>query len=245
MQENKQTRLAAAAPGLDSLFEDVFGLNVRGLKTLGQLFAGPKEVFESARVADWRSRYTPTLRLTFSIITVFMLLSFFWAAEDGVIYQTILAQLTEAAARNPNMSPPEQILESYFAVYSFVYPLVYMVIHILVASLVWLWGPATGWVTRIRLYFGLLAVGMTFALASMIAMPFLDRKLFETYSLISMSVGFLAYGITYLRGMAGKYSLIGGIVRAGIVALIVSIGDILVALGAGISAGIWTQLIGP
>ena len=69
--------VSALPPTFDSLIEDVFGLNVRGLKTLTQLFAGPKKVFDSARVADWRSRYTPTLRLTFSIITVYMLLSFF------------------------------------------------------------------------------------------------------------------------------------------------------------------------
>ena len=186
MKRNEATRAAAIPPTLDSLIEDVFGLNLRGLKTLGHLFAAPKVVFESARVADWHNRYTPTIRLTFSIITVFMLLSFFWAAEDGVFYQSILAQLEDAAASNPDMPPPEQVLESYFAAYSVAYPFVYMFIHTLIASVVWLWGKGTGWVARVRLYFGLLAVGMIIALLSMIFMPLIEREILSIYMLIVM-----------------------------------------------------------
>lgn len=245
MNDHNQSRISAVQPGLDALIEDVFGLNLRGLKTLGQLFTGPKKVFDSARLTDWQSRYTPTLRLTFSIITLFMLLSFFWAAEDSAIYQTILAQLTEAAARNPDLPPPAEILDSYFAVYSFFYPFAYMVIHMAVASLVWMWGAGTGWVTRLRLYFGLLAVGMTFALLSMTLMPFMEAEKFGIFTLISMSVGYLAYGLTYMRGMAGMFSRIRLLIRAAAISLIISIGDILVAFGAGIGAGFWIRIFGP
>ncbi|MEO1189934.1 MAG: hypothetical protein AAFW60_12770, partial [Pseudomonadota bacterium] len=48
-------------PKLDSLIEDIFGLNVQGLRTLGGLFVSTKSVFESARVSDWRRKYTPTM----------------------------------------------------------------------------------------------------------------------------------------------------------------------------------------
>jgi len=244
MKQDKPTRIAAIQPGLDSLFEDVFGLNVRGLKTLGRLFTQPKDVFDSARVVDWHSRYTPTIRLTFSIITVFMLLSFFWAAEDGPVYQTVFAQLTEAAARNPDLPPPDQILEAYFAAYSFTYPFVYMIIHMLVGSLVWMWGPGTGWVTRIRSYFALLAVGMAIALVSILIMPSVDPELFGSYTLISMGVGYLAYGLTYARGMAGGYSSLGLIIRAFAVAFIISVGDILVAIAASAISGVWIRFFG-
>lgn len=233
---------AGFQPNFDSLIEDVFGLNVRGLKTLGQLFVGPKKVFESARVSDWHSRYTPTLRLTFSIITVFMLLSFFWAAEDGAMYQRILAVLEQSAAENPDMPDPTIVLNAYFAAYSFAYPFVYMILHTLIGSLIWLWGPGMGWVTRIRLYFSLLAVGMFFALLTILFIPFVSTEMFSLYSLIGMTIGFLAYSVTYVRGLAGTYSTLGLIVRSLVVAVIITAGDILVGLSSGLIAGTWTRM---
>ncbi|MEM9179610.1 MAG: hypothetical protein AAGA89_07855, partial [Pseudomonadota bacterium] len=77
-------------PDADALVADLFGLNVRGAKTLAHLVTQPAKVFASARVNDWQGQYTPTMRLAFSVLTVFSLLSFFWAAEDGVLYQTLL-----------------------------------------------------------------------------------------------------------------------------------------------------------
>ena len=83
MKPNDQTEIRSQQPTLDSFIEDAFGLNIRGLKTLWHLIIAPKRVLESARVTDWRERYTPTLRLTFSVITVFMLLSFFGLQKMG------------------------------------------------------------------------------------------------------------------------------------------------------------------
>jgi hypothetical protein len=237
--------VSALPPTFDSLIEDVFGLNVRGLKTLTQLFAGPKKVFDSARVADWRSRYTPTLRLTFSIITVYMLLSFFWAAEDGAMYQTILAQLQEAAARNPDMPAPELVLEAYFAAFSVSYPFIYMIIHTLIGSLIWMWGSGTTWVTRIRLYFALLAVGMFFALLMVLGIPFISTEVYWLYSLVGMIVTLIAYAATYMRGMAGTYSTLGLTLRAIAISVIITIGDIVVAISSGIGASVWIQQFGP
>lgn len=55
MQEDLNTNPADESPDFDALLSDLFGLNIRGAKTLGDLFARPKAVFESARVYDWRS----------------------------------------------------------------------------------------------------------------------------------------------------------------------------------------------
>lgn len=245
MMDTDDLSPAGLQPNFDSFIEDVFGLNVRGLKTLGQLLAGPKKVFESARVADWRSRYTPTLRLTFSIITVYMLLSFFWAAEDGAMYQTILAQLQDAATRNPDMPAPELILEAYFAAFSFTYPFIYMVIHTIIGSLIWMWGPGSSWVTRIRLYFGLLAVGMFFALLTVLVIPFISTEMFAVFSLVGMSLTFIVYIATYMRGMAGTYSTVGLTVRAVILSVTITAGDIAVAIASGFGARGWIHIFGP
>nr|WP_070960988.1 hypothetical protein [Hyphomonas sp. Mor2] len=226
-------------PGLDSLIEDVFGLNIRGLKTLWQLIIRPRDVFESARFTDWRSRYTPTIRLTFSVITVFMLLSFFWAAEDGPFYQMILVQLEEAAKTNPDLPPADQVLDAFFAAYSFSYPFVYMLIHAVIGVLVFFWGSGTGWVTRIRLYFALLVMGMTFSLFMMVLSLMIEREAFPLFALTSFALTYVVYCLTYVRGMWGVHSPIGLGARALAIGFIISIGDLLVSSGAGICASYW------
>jgi len=229
-------------PGFDSLIEDLFGLNVRGLKTVGQLFISPKKVFESARVPDWRRKYTPTIRLTFSIITVFMLLSFFWAAEDGMMYQALFAQFTEIAAASLDPVSPEQIrrdIRTAFAAYSFFYPFIYMLLHGLVGSALFIWGKGTGWVTRLRLYFGLLTVGMTVALISTLITPFLRPDMLVAFTFFGMAISVLAYWLTYARGMWGSASALGVLIRATCLALLITLVDIIVSGTAGIGAGIW------
>ena len=242
MNEVKSAEISSETPSLDSLFEDVFGLNVRGLRTIYQLIVSPKTVFESARVADWRRKYTPTIRLTFSIITVFMLLSFFWAAEDGMMYQALMAQIQEAVAANPDAPSVEQImarLDQIFAAYSFFYPILYMILHGIVASLVFVWGKGTGWVTRIRLYFGLLAVGMTVSLVTMFATPFLSKDMLMVFTFAGMTLSMLAYWVTYVRGMWGMASNIGILARATGVAMIIVFMDMVISSLAGIGAGLW------
>lgn len=245
MTDHTKSAEVTDKPGLDSLIEDLFGLNVRGLKTVGQLFVSPKQVFESARISDWRRKYTPTIRLTFSIITVFMLLSFFWAAEDGMMYQILLAQFTEMAAANPEKIPAEQIhrdIETAFAAYAFFYPFIYMLLHGLVGSVVFLWGKGTGWVTRLRLYFGLLTVGMTVALVSTLITPFLTTDMMAPFAIFGMLIAILAYWMTYARGMWGTSSTLGLLLRASFLALLITFVDMIVSGLAGFGAGIWVAI---
>jgi len=244
MTEQSKAQIANNKPGLDALVEDLFGLNFRGMKTIMQLFVSPKEVFESARVSDWRRQYTPTMRLTFSIITVFMLLSFFWAAEDGIMYQTLLAQMTEAAASDPGAPDPKNTLDARFGAYSFLYPFVYMLVHGLVGSIVFFWGDGTEWVTRVRLYFALLATGMLVALMSMAFVPFLTTDALPAFTLIGLFVSVLIYGLTYARGMWGTRSHISILVRAVLIALIITSTDLLISVLSGISARLWVTQFG-
>lgn len=242
MTDQQDREFVDDKPGLDSLFEDLFGLNVRGLSTIGQLFAVPKQVFESARVSDWRRKYTPTIRLTFSIITAYMLLSFFWAAEDGMMYQSLLASLTESMStldEPPTAEELPDMVTAALAAYSFVYPFVYMFIHGAVASLVFFWGRGTGWVTRVRLYFGLLAVGMSLSLLSILAIPFLSLDLLLPFTMIGLSAALLAYGLTFARGTWGIHSAAGTIFRAIIIAIIITGVDVIVGGLSGFAAGLW------
>ena len=241
MREEIDPNLKNEKPDFDSLLSDLFGLNVRGAKTLWDLFARPKRVFESARVFDWRSRYTPTIRLAFSILTVFSLLSFFWASEDGVLYQTLLAQFSDAFADDPNAPPIDEMIGAMFAGYNFTYPFAYMLVHMLAASILFVWGKGTPLVARIRLYFGVASVGIAFATLSVFAMPFLNPNLVLISSGVGVALNLTAYGVVYTRGMRGEFTSFGLISRAVLIALFITIVDFAVALLAGSVAGAWAN----
>ena len=229
----------------DALIEDLFGLNLKGLKTLRDLFVRPRVLFESARVPDWNEAYTPTVRLAFSLITLFTVLSFFWAAEDGPFYQTLLAQTQEANADNPNAPPAGEIVSSYFAAYSFVYPFAYMVVHGVLASLLFVWGKGTYWVVRVRLYFALLSTALVFGVASIAIMPLLQWESLLVYTFFTLGFTFAVYWWTYARGMSGEAALGKRVIGGGSTALMMIIGDLGVAVITSLASAFWTdRLIG-
>jgi len=215
---------------------------VRGAKTLAHLVTQPAKVFASARVNDWQGRYTPTMRLAFSVLTVFSLLSFFWAAEDGVLYQTLLDIFSEGFAQLPDAPPVDEFISTMFAGYNFIYPFTYMLVHSLVGSLMPVWGTGTPWVARIRLYFGVAVMGIAISVLSIAAMPFISTNIMWVWTTLAMAIGFLAYIVTYARGMEGRHSKWGLLWRAVFLASIVTITDFIVAIIAGTGAGYWAEL---
>ena len=238
MRDETKTNSQQDKPDIDSLLADLFGLNIRGAKTLYDLFRRPRAVFESARVNDWRNRHTPTVRLVFSILTVFSLLSFFWAGEDGVLYQSLESALGDV----PDRAFVAQFLPNLFASFVFIYPFVYMLTHSLIGSTVFVWGKGTSWVTRLRLYFGVASVGIAIAVLSNLAMPFVGTAGFLSIAIGTAVLSLIAYAVTYARGMAETGPQSGRTVRAVSLAIIITLADLIAALAAGSAAGFWAQL---
>jgi len=238
MQDETNSNSRPEKPDIDSLLADLFGLNIRGAKTLYDLFRRPKAVFESARVNDWRNRHTPTVRLVFSILTVFSLLSFFWAGEDGVLYQSLESALGDI----PDRAFVAQFLPKLFASFVFIYPFVYMLTHSLIGSTVFVWGKGTSWVTRLRLYFGVASVGIAIAVLSNLVMPFVGTAGFMSITIGSAALSFIAYAVTYARGMAATGPQGRRTLRAVSLAIIITLADLIAALAAGSAAGFWAQL---
>lgn len=242
MQNEVDPNQANAKPDFDSLLSDLFGLNVRGARTLWDLLARPKRVFDSARVYDWRSAYTPTMRLAFSILTVFSLLSFFWASKDGILYQTLFAEFSAEFADDPNAPSVEDMLDATFAAYNVIYPFTYMLVHTIAASVLFVWGKGTPWVARIRLYFGAASVGIAFATISVFTMPFLSLDLIVISTLLSIVLSVMVYAIIFARGMSGAFSALGLYMRAIFVALFITVVDLVAAALTGIGAGFWADI---
>ena len=228
-----------ARPGMNALLEDVFGLNVRGLRTLKDLFIRPKRVFDSARQIDWANTHTPTIRLTFSLITVYMLLSFFWAAEDGALYQGLYLQLEALSETNPNLPPVDVMIEGWFAGYSVIYPFAYMIMHFLFASFLFVWGKGISWTTRLRMYFGLLSMGMTVALLTTLFLPLITVNELLVFTVGVLGLQFVLYCVTYVRAMAGTFSVGALVWRTPFIALSILIMDFVIGMVTQVISGIW------
>ncbi|MEM7327803.1 MAG: hypothetical protein AAF437_03625 [Pseudomonadota bacterium] len=241
MRDDTERRSPGEKPDLDALIADMFGLNIRGIRTLVDLFVRPVNVFESARTFDWNSKYTPTMRLAFSFLTVFSLLSFFWAAEDGVLYQTLFDVFSDGFADRPEAPPVADWIKTMFAGYNFIYPFTYMLVHSLVGSCLLIWGNGTSWVARIRLYFCVASIGIAFSVLSIAVMPFISPSFMWTWTTMVLAIGFAAYLLTYGRGMRGRFTLWGRLWRAILLAITVTLTDFIVAIIAGTAAGSWAE----
>lgn len=232
-------------PDVDSLLSDLFGLNVRGAKTLAALFANPASIFQSARFNDWQLKYTPTMRLAFSMLTVFSLLSFFWASEDGAMYQSLLQEVQNSPNADLDEITAKQTIDAVFTGYNFTYPFAYMLLHSLIGAMIFIWGTGTSWVARIRLHFAVVSVGLSLAIASIIFIPFIEPENIAIYTIAGTLVGFAAYIITYTRGMSAMYSGVRLWGRGALLALIISITDLAIAVLASLAGSIWARFIVP
>lgn len=228
-------------PDVDSLIADLFGLNIRGARTLFDLVLRPRSVFDSARIFDWQSRYTPTLRLAFSLLTVFALLSFFWAAEDSPLYQGLLAEIMAAQTDNPDAPPPRDVVDAIFAGFSFAFPFAYMLIHSLAGAIVFVWGTGTPWVARIRLYFSVLCIGLGLSVLSMILLPLFGPETVNIYSAVGMTAGTFAYAVTYARGTSPHHRGLALWWRSVFLAVMMTVTDLLVAVVASFAGTVWAQ----
>ena len=71
---------------IDTVAEDIFGLNLRGLRSIGVLWRSPKLYFDSARHMNWRDSFTPSIRLWLFFFALLSFFKFWWVgSSDGMI----------------------------------------------------------------------------------------------------------------------------------------------------------------
>jgi hypothetical protein len=213
--------------GWDSLANDLFGLNIRGLRTMGALFTNPVKVFDAARLADWADRYTPTIRLALSLIAVTVFLRFIWASEGSPLLQITAENLSELGAVPEGRTATEFTMD-YLNAVLVTYPFTYVGLHVLMSLCVQIWGKGTPAPVRIRLYFATLVPALVMGVVLTGLFAVLDPELM----LAVTSFGFLLYTtfyfITVMRVLTG--SRVGRGWRAGLLAFLITVADLLSTL---------------
>ncbi|MEM1391285.1 MAG: hypothetical protein AAGG45_09410 [Pseudomonadota bacterium] len=229
-------------PGLDDLLEDVFGLSLRAGTTLSHLLTKPAQIAAAARSPSFKDTYTPTIRLTFSLLTLMMLLSFFWAGENSPFFE-LLRNIVESSAPEGTPDPViDSLAKDFFAKYSVVYPVIYLIFQGTVGSLVFVWGNGTPLVARLRLYFSILAIGMLWALISIGFVAMTNLEMNTTYLISALLITFLIYSLFYSFLIEGTHSGSAKIWRAVLIAIIVLIADNAISTLSAVTAGYWSAL---
>jgi len=69
--------------GSDEFFYDIFGVNIKGLKSIWTLLRRPAEYFDAARLPDWGGEHWPSIRIWLGLMGILVALQFLWASESS------------------------------------------------------------------------------------------------------------------------------------------------------------------
>ena len=203
------------ASGWDALLDDVFGLNVRGFRTMWASLFNPAKVFEAARDPGWQDRYTPAIRLVFVIFALTGSLQYLLSGEGTPLWQTVV-EAVSAYEGDLYGREVDDIAREVLLAYSVLYSIAFFVLHIPLSLIVSAWGKGVPMPVRSRLYFATLVPGTLIGLALVIGQNAISTEINQTSSLIFMALIILAYVGTIFRGLAPRMSAGGRLWRAGL-----------------------------
>lgn len=231
------------ASGWDALLDDLFGLNVRALKSMRAIIVSPRAVFDAARDADWLGRFTPSIRLAFTLIAAMVFLRFLWGGEDSALHE-----MTKSGLTNPDVlgnGDMDQFTQDYLGLWLVLFPFSYFFVHALLALLLRIWGTGTYAPVRLRLYFAALLPGLLLGVLSTIAMPMLDVALFEQTLVPALALTGLIYALTVFRGLPAAMGTQGRTWRSILFGCVALCGDLFIAVSTFVIGFAWLYERGP
>ncbi|GLQ23230.1 hypothetical protein GCM10007853_11040 [Algimonas ampicilliniresistens] len=196
--------------GFDDFLDDIFGISIKGLKSIWTLIVDPTDYFEAARHGDWQGRFTPALRIWLSIMTIMIALQFIWAA-DASSYMDSITQIPRAfvdiqikqdganieALNNYNMLDAAKRINTRNML---IYPVIFIAVFLLLSAIFRPWRNGENFVVSQRYIFGVIVpasvLGLTTTVLSYLAPP----SFYTAYTNIQLVVIGVVYAITAYRG---------------------------------------------
>lgn len=216
-QIKTDTKKTSDGLGIDDLVEDIFGLNLRGLKTIWTLIRRPWLYFEAAKTPKWQDKYTPSFRVWFSIVAIGAFFQFIWIGQNSPMFAQYLGMMNEIIeGTNASLAESDKMIDlnvfdpnvaaKTLVKYSQLFlPLGYLICMLVVAALFHSWGERLSFVVRIRYVFAIIIpgsiLGFVFAIFT-IKVPF---EIFQIVNFGGVVLMFLSYfAVAYwgpFRGM--------------------------------------------
>lgn len=226
------------ASGWDALLDDLFGLNVRALRTLAVSVIWPAKLFTAARDRDWLDRYTPSIRLVFTLIAAVVFLKFLWVNEASALFAYTQATIEAMDLEFPGRSA-EDATREYLATLLVTYPFSYFGVHAVFALMLNIWGKGTPLPVRIRLYFVTLVPLLLLGVVSTVAYAWVDPAQMDLMASLGFALLFGLYVLTLMRGLSPVHQAGPRLGRSLLGGTLMTMADLLVSLVSSLWAVTW------
>lgn len=226
---------------LDAVAEDLFGLNIRGLRSVTALWLHPAQYFSAARTPDWGSIYTPSIRLWLSFFALFSALKFWWLGSNEGMISAFADGFEQAGLMLPDDVTYRDIgKEAVLWIFGLI-PILQIGTMVILSVIFPFWGERTTLALRQRYFFSAIVPSTSLMPIFMTLMMLVPSGSLSVYGVGLAVVSFAIDFQTCLRGAYPGLSTGGRIWRAGLLSLIVVVLNVILSVGAQIAGIILTS----
>lgn len=218
--EKQKSESTSRDLSLDSVAEDLFGLNIRGVQSILAVWWRPRDYFAAARTPDWSDKYTPSIRLWLSFFALFSALKYWWFATSAGMVGAFASGFENAGLNLPDGVTYRDI-GSEAALWVFGWVPIVQIISMLVMALIYnTWGERTTLALRQRYLFAVMIPSASLMPVFLTIMLLVPPHMMTAYGILLAIAAFSIDFQTGYRGGFTKVSRTGRAWRAGLLALI-------------------------
>jgi hypothetical protein len=202
----KDKHVDVAPLAIDTVAEDIFGLNLRGLRSIAMLWRNPKLYFDAALHLDWRDKFTPSIRLWLFFFALLSFFKFWWVGSSDGMIEAYANGFANAGLPLPvGMTYRDVGREAVLLVFGLL-PLFQITTTILLALCFPFWGEPTTAALRQRYLFAVIVPSSSLMPAFMTVMMFMPPQHLTLYGL---GLAALTWIIDFLTGYRGAFRRVG------------------------------------
>lgn len=231
---NETMKREPAALPMDALAEDLFGLNLRGLRSVRALWRRPRRYYEAARTLDWQDEFTPSIRLWLSFFALYSALKFWWIGGNDGMIDAYTAGFAQAGLVPPAGKTMQDISrEAVLWVFGII-PFLQIGSMMMLSVIYPFWGERTNVALRQRYFFATIIPSASLMPVFLTAMLFVPGAWLTAYGI---GLAIVTLVIDFQTGYRGAFSKVGGVSklwRAGLLATIIVALNVVTSIAAQI-----------
>lgn len=226
---------------LDAVAEDLFGLNVRGLRSVSALWVRPKDYFSAAKTTDWMGKFTPSIRLWLSFFAIYSAVKLWWIRGNDGLIQAFTEGFARAGLVLPDGVTYQDVATDTVVWIFSVIPVLQIIAMIGLSLIFPFWGEKTTIALRQRYLFGVIVPSASLMPVFMTVMLFIPSGYLSAYGVALALVTFSVDFLTGYRGAFSNKSRWQKAWRAGLLAAIVVGLNVATSIGAQIAGIVLTS----
>ena len=214
--ENQFTPLS-----MESVVEDLFGLNLRGLRSIAKLWVRPRDYFTAAKAVNWNDTFTPSIRLWLFFFALFSAFKFLWVGNGEGMIEAFANGFTDARIQVPEGQSYRDIGKEAVQIIFGILPFMQIIGTIIIAFMYPFWGERTTVALRQRYFFGVIVPSASLMPVFMTVMMFIPSQSLTVYG---FGLALITLIIDFQTGYRGAFLNVSGLSRAwraGLLSLIV------------------------